>query len=114
MKKWWLLILTLLFITISVTAFSKEQSINWVKNNLNTQTSTIEETSFALLSLGLNNEIEATSTDYTIFQQRKDPLLEFDSSHPLYLNPCSNGYRESPWLPYNRGQNNDPEFFQYP
>ncbi len=72
MKKWWLLIVILLLIPNLVIAFSKENSLKWLQDNINYQTSTIEETSFTLLSLGENNLIKSQDPNYIIFQQRKD------------------------------------------
>ena len=72
MKKWWYLLFIVILLSFSVNAFSKEDSINWLENNINYQNSNIEESSFTILSLNTDKKISKTDPSYTIFEQRGD------------------------------------------
>ncbi len=66
----------------SVNAFSKDKGLDWLKNNINYQESSIEEASYSLSSLKSNNLIDKNYLGYTILQQRVDSCLSDQSCNP--------------------------------
>ncbi len=70
MKKWVIYVFIMFILTLSVYAYSKEKSLEWLSNNADWTNGQITDNSFALLALKSNNYNLGTGYDITL--QRKD------------------------------------------